>query len=86
MKRINVRQAIDAIASKEEFNAGNLWGRWDSYPAEDGERYIVYSYRQWIAIFNKTSNEWELNTNKYSVTTSKHQNFTRRAIGVGANA
>ncbi len=80
MRRINSNQALEEIASKREFNAGNLWGRWDNYPSEDGTKFIVYSYRQWIAIYDKTSDAWTLNTEKYSRTTSKHQNYTRRAI------
>lgn len=78
MKRINAGKAIGEIARCEDFNAGNLWGRWGS----DNAQYVVYSYRQWIAIYDKESNSWQVNTEKYSVTTSKHQNYCKRAIGL----
>lgn len=82
MKRINAGLAIREIAERREFNAGNLWGRWDNYPDEDGQKFVVYSYRQWIAIYDKESNSWQVNTEKYSRTTSKHQNHVKRAISL----
>lgn len=40
--------------------------------------YVVYSYGTPIAW--RTSEAWYVVEQKFSVTTSKHQNFTRRAI------
>ena len=81
MKRINARQAVDMIEQRLDFNAGNLWGRWEGDNGEGGpSEYVVYSYRQWIAKFNPDFPKWDLNTQKYSVTTSKHQNYTKRAV------
>jgi hypothetical protein len=43
-----------------------------------GVEYIVYSYGTPIAWFK--NGEWTIPALKYSVTTSKHQNYVRRAV------
>jgi hypothetical protein len=46
---------------------------------ENGGAYIVYSYGTPIAYFTLLQG-WYIVEQKFSVTTSKHQNLTRRAI------
>lgn len=42
--------------------------------------FIVMSYHTPIAWYNKTLKKWHVVRDKFSVTTSKHQTITRRAI------
>ena len=68
----------------EAFNGNTLTARveqtWGSFI------YKVYSYNTLIAekSWDGSEGEWHtyLNATKYSVTTSKHQNISRRAWGV----
>jgi len=75
-KRINARLAMNEIVHKREFNAGNFWGRW----TDDDTQYQVYSYRQLIGTFHLADETWILDKDKYSMTTSKHQNYLKRAV------
>ena len=97
---MNQRDAIHYIATRQEFKAsalsgsryslggGQLMGKdLATFEADvNGADYIVYSYDTPIAWHS--SNGWYVVAQKFSVTTSKHQNYTRRAIAealVGAN-
>jgi hypothetical protein len=73
-KRINRKQALEAIKRREEFTShtGNFRARWI------GEQYMVYSYRVCIADF--TDGVWGVDTTRWSNTTSRHQGIVRRAI------
>lgn len=42
--------------------------------------FIVMSYNTPIAWYNKTLKRWHIVNDKFSVTTSKHQTVTRRAV------
>lgn len=75
MKRINQRQAVEAIRNKEEFKAGALSARWEC----EYRDYVVMSYNTIIAMC--ADGEWKFNSRKYSATTSRHQSIVRRAIG-----
>lgn len=75
MKRINQRQAVEAIRDKEEFKAGALSGGWVRCP----EGYVVKSYNTIIATY--IAEMWHSDIRRYSVTTSRHQSIVRRAIG-----
>ena len=99
-KRINQKQAIEAIANLDSFEASALssrevynsrpsYGRLDSeeivefYEAthnSGGMVFIVYSYGTPIAWYVYPTNTWHIVEQKFSVTTSKHQNYVRRAI------
>lgn len=92
MKQINQRDAIHYIATGQEFRASGLMGsrnyagtgRLD--PEEEARLakdmgsldYMVYSYNTPIAW--RTAEGWYVVEQKFSVTTSKHQNYVRRAI------
>jgi len=92
MKQMNQRDAIHYIATRQEFRASALEGR--CYSAGEGRldpeeiakynealnraHYWVYSYSTPIAWY--TSEGWYVVEQKFSVTTSKHQNYVRRAM------
>lgn len=97
---MNQRDAIHYIATRQEFKASALSGSRYSLGAGqlkgkelatfdadvNGADYIVYSYSTPIAWH--TAEGWYVVEQKFSVTTSKHTNYVRRAIAeslVGAN-
>ena len=69
---------MQEIVYKRDFNAGNFWGKW--YDDEGQGEYQVYSYRQCIGTYYLADEKWILDTKKYSMTTSKHQNYLKRAV------
>ena len=74
VKRANRNEVIAAIARLDDFKShtGSMRGEWQ------GDIYVVYSYNQWIGESN--GRRWNLNSKKYSVTTSRHQSFLSRAV------
>jgi hypothetical protein len=95
MKQMNQRDAIHYIASRQEFKASALSGKYESVRPEEGRLdleelhkmkqafavsggYVVYSYGTPIAW--RTADGWYVVEQKFSVTTSKHQNYVRRAV------
>lgn len=85
LKNLNRDQVIIAIKNQQPFRScsGTMSGEWLCGGALDPEhsgacRYVVYSYSTWIGASEK--GQWELNPNRYSVTTSRHQSYLRRAI------
>ena len=100
MPALNQRDAIHYIATREEFTASALSGSryslgagrlngeedYKFYSSVNSMDFIVYSYGTPIAWH--TPEGWYVVAQKFSQTTSKHQNLTRRAIAeslVGAN-
>ena len=64
------------LATHSPFNGNSMTARWE------GATYVVYSYGTEIA---KTSiNGIDFNTQRYSVTTSRHQNLVRKVWGINA--
>jgi hypothetical protein len=101
MKAMNQRDAIHYIATRQEFTASALEGR--VYNVGNGRldeketarynqdlntvSFWVYSYSTPIAWYSYVTG-WYVVEQKFTVTTSKHQNLTRRAIAgsyVGVN-
>ena len=93
---IETRQAFQASALKGvNVNERGLLGAFGRLDAEEFAKfkqeetsvnYIVYSYDTPIAWHSAKG--WYIVAQKFSVTTSKHQNYVRRAISselVGAN-
>ena len=92
MKQLNQRDAIHYIATRQEFKASALSGSRYSlgagrlrgeelekfYAEVNGVDYAVYSYGTPIAWH--TLEGWYVVEQKFSVTTSKHSNYVRRAI------
>ena len=98
---MNQRDAIHYIATRQGFTASALSGSpyrmsegyltgadcEQYYTDQNSMDYVVYSYHTPIAWFSSVSG-WYLVSQKFSQTTSKHQNLTRHAIAeslVGAN-
>ena len=93
MKQLNQRDAIHYIATRQEFKASALMGTFAhigagrlqgkelaTYQADKiGIDFIVYSYGTPIA-WHTFNFGWYVVEQKFSPTTSKHQNYTRRAI------
>ena len=95
MKQMNQRDAIHHITTRQEFKASALSGKYESVRPEEGRLdleelhkmkqafavsggYVVYSYG--TPIVWRTADGWYVVEQKFSVTTSKHQNYVRRAI------
>jgi hypothetical protein len=95
MKAMNQRDAIHYIATRQEFKASALWGDFAKYIPQQGRlsteeyaklssnfeegSFIVWSYGTPIALCTDEG-KWHLVEQKFTVTTSKHQTFIRRAI------
>jgi len=93
MPALNQRDAIHYITERKEFTASALEGRvynvgTGRLDPEETARYNqdqastiywVYSYSTPIAWFSSVSG-WYIVSQKFSVTTSKHQNYVRRAV------
>ena len=93
MKQLNQRDAEHYITTRQEFKASALMGTFAhigagrlqgkelaTYEADRvGIDFIVYSYGTPIA-WHTLNFGWYVVEQKFSVTTSKHQNYTRRAI------
>jgi bisphosphoglycerate-dependent phosphoglycerate mutase len=91
VKQLNQRDAMHYIETRQEFRASALEGR--AYGAGNGRlnetetarynqdlnavMYWVYSYSTPIAWYTKEG--WYVVEQKFSPTTSKHQNYVRRA-------
>jgi hypothetical protein len=73
-KRLNRNEVIMAIARLDDFTShtGSMRGE------RQGDIYVVLSYNQPIGECNGRC--WNLNSNKYSVTTSRHQSYLRRGV------
>jgi hypothetical protein len=105
MPALNQRDAEHYIATRQEFKASALTGKYKNYTPETGRlnetdglklggvmnenggAYVVYSYGTPIAWFSLLEG-WYVVSQKFSQTTSKHQNLVRRAVAdslVGAN-
>jgi hypothetical protein len=96
MPALNQRDAIHYISERKEFTASALSGAFKRYTPETGRLnatetakliedsqgigglYVVYSYGTPIAWHSLDG--WYVVEQKFSVTTSKHQNYVRRAI------
>jgi hypothetical protein len=93
MKQVNQRDAEYYITNRLDFRASaleGLDGRTNSYGRLDSEEvaqyekvkesidYVVLSYRTPIAWHSAEG--WYVVAQKFSVTTSKHQNLVRRAV------
>ena len=71
-----LKQAVNLIARRKDFKGNSLYAKTIS------NFYIVYSYGQHfpIAVYNLDSSMWYINTDKYSITTSRHQSIVRQAL------
>ena len=63
----------ELVDKKVVFKANNIF----SEHIEEDKLYIVYSYGYHFPMYIKYKNTWYENSDKYSVTTSKHTNQAR---------
>lgn len=67
MKKVSNAKASDCVTCREEFNGSNTFGRWI------GGVYVAFSYGEHFPLFVWKDGEWFCNSDRYSVTTSKHR-------------
>ena len=97
-KQVNQRDAEHYITNRQEFTASALSGKMEEFTPQfgrldneevtrlidafnlDTRAYVVYSYGTPIALHN--AGGWHLVGQKFSMTTSKHQNLVRRAANL----
>jgi len=79
MVKMNYPQIVAMLSSGSyiDFQGNTMWGRWGVHDGRGA--YIIYSYRTPIGVY-RPEEGWNLNLAKYSVTTSKHQGYLRRAV------
>jgi hypothetical protein len=70
----NYKTIATKLANREQFRGNTMTGY------QNGETYVIFSYDTPIAWFYQGG--WELDSRKYSVTTSKHQNIIKRSLGL----
>jgi len=78
---MTLKEATNAIAHYETFNAGNLTGAWEDYDSTS-KGYVVRSYGVLIAESYNRFSGLATDAYQYSVTTSKHANLVKRAWGL----
>ena len=76
MPRVAVRESVPFIADLATFSSnGEFRGLIDSE-----NRFVVYSYNTPIWVVEQDGETAHLNAQRYSNTTSRHQNLVRQAI------
>ena len=65
--RVSNNTAREKVNNKVNFDGSNTYGR------NEGKKYVVYSYGTHFPIYVFKRGKWYGNTDKYSVSTSKHQ-------------
>ena len=71
----NYRTIQEKLQTLTPFKGNSMSGEWD------GDTFVIYSYRTIIATNTPGGHVWAT-PERYSVTTSKHQGYVRRAWGV----
>jgi hypothetical protein len=74
MAQANYKQCVTAMRDRKNFRGNTLWGEWQ------GGAYRVYSYRTLMLETDSQGTPVFFNDSRYSVTTSKHQNYIRQAF------
>lgn len=72
--RISNKEARQYVQCTVPFTASNLYAEWAS-----PSLYVVYSFGQHfpLFVFDKTVSTWYENSDKYSMTTSRHKSQSR---------
>lgn len=89
--RINGRKASDYVTKRVPFTNSNkqLYGHWEGagVPYSEGSamRYVVYSYGDhWpLFVWDDASQRWYGNSDRHSVTTSKHRTYAHPRLATG---
>ena len=100
MKKIANKNAREYVQNKQPFTGSNLYSKWLRVAGR--EMYVVYSYGyHWpLFVYDKAVEVWFENTERVSVTTSKHRTMAhphvptivcdtktiQRAMAQGVNA
>lgn len=69
--RVSNNTAREQVNNKVNFDGSNTYGR------NEGKKYVVYSYGYHFPIYVYKRGKWYGNSQKYSVSTSKHQTQLR---------
>ena len=82
MNKTANKDCASYVTKREEFKGSNLFGEWDGASdyfdiSDTYNLYIVYSYGRHFPIYLYLNGVWYENTDKYSVSTSKHQTQAR---------
>ena len=72
--RVSNKNAREYVNKKVDFNGSNAFGRNHSMKKK---KYVVYSYGYHFPIYVFKRGKWYGNSDKYSVSTSKHQSQLR---------
>lgn len=75
--RDNYKTISAKLAERKDFRGNSMWASWLS-----SSQYMVFSYATPIAEIDLLTGKTWISSNKYSVTTSRHQNLIRRAWGL----
>ncbi len=74
------RQSVDLIRARREFHTGN---KTIFAQVDHAGRYVVYSYGRHFPMAVYVDGRWIVNSDRYSVTTTRHQGYVRQAVGAG---
>ena len=82
MNKTANKDCASYVTKREEFKGSNLFGEWDGASdyfdiSDTYTPYVVYSYGRHFPIYLYLNGVWYENTDKYSVSTSKHQTQAR---------
>jgi len=91
--RINGRLAHQYVSQCKPFknSNGQLYGHWEAggvaYSDGGGMRYVVYSYgKHWpLFVWDDETQRWYGNSDKHSVTTSKHRTYAHPRLITNTN-
>jgi hypothetical protein len=77
LKSVPNKRCREYVQRREPFQGSNLWGVWQNSTLTKSEErfYVVYSWGHHfpIYIYDEGTQQWFGNTDKFSVSTSKHQ-------------
>lgn len=73
MGTVNLKDARNLVATCTEFKGSSIFAK------NEGRWYVVYSYGIHFPMFayHRDQQQWYANSDKYSVTTSRHQTACR---------
>ena len=76
---ISNKDCAPYVTKRKEFKGSHLFGEWDSVAEwiSNENMYAVYSYGYHFPIYIWVGGMWYENTDKYSMSTSKHQTQAR---------
>jgi len=70
-RRLTNHDATNMVLCREEFEVNNIFAE------QRGDVYAVYSYGRHFPMYAHRGGVWYGNQDKYSVTTTRHQNLCR---------